>query len=977
MRKMTSALAILSLLLFPGMLFGQGVLRGVVTDSLAKSPMIGINVFLVGTGLGCATDIEGQYRIPSIPYGKHTLRVSSVGYAPKEVQVTVSSPTPIQLNFELSPTVIQGKEVVITAQMRGQVAAINQQLTSNTIVNVVSAEKIQELPDANAAAAIGRLSGVSLVRNGGEATNVVLRGLSSKFSTITIDGVRIAPTSATDRGVDLSLISQGTLSGIELMKALTADKDADAIAGAVNLVTRKAPSERRLLLDAKGNYNKLDNSANQYNVNGQYGERFFDDVLGVQVIGYAAQTIRSQESTNRTYDFTVNTYTDWKTTIFDITYQNEMRKRGGGSLLLDFNTPDNGTIRFNNVYNQTSRNYLSHNRNYPFPSGPVTYIYQNVETKLASFQSSLRGENYLAGFELNWNLAFSETKVNTPYNYLLNYFEPSSTSGGGSGMGNVPDSLKKGPVELWPAYAFNNFHAAVIDHANDDNSKNYDKERTAFVDIARKYSFGSDIIGELKFGSKYRTKSRYYSANDYYAGYYLFAVPEYVMLSDGSYVKKDFTGTRFDGMIGVQGVPMDKFLDPSPPDRNIYGMYRLFPEINKDALRLWRELNIHGVKAQSSDDKFAEYLRNDLVSGANYSLTERTFAGYLMNTLSMGTSMSVILGVRVESDNNDYTARYTPLSLSGANNAVQGFFYTATANHKETSVLPNIQAILKPTDFLNVRMACYQALARPDFSDRLPQFVARSSSGNTLTVGNPDLKNAIAWNYEVQTQLFGNNIGLFSVSAFYKNIKNMYQTLTNYPVAATESLHFVDSLQIGWQRYAPSFPFANKDFTLTWTYNSPDPTRVWGFEVEHQADLRFLPGLLKNIVLNYNFTVLRSETWVTTTIPVSVPNPPRPPKIINVKVLRKQKLQDQPEFFANASLGYDYQGFSFRVSYFYQGEYNRTFSFDQRTDGLQDAYSRWDIAIKQEVTKYLSLMVNIDNLTNTQEGRSVDNRVNG
>ena len=66
-----------------------------------------------------------------------------------------------------------------------------------------------------------------------------MRGLSDKYSTITIDGARISPTDADARGVDLSTISQGSLAGIELYKALTADMDADAIAGSVNFVTKK------------------------------------------------------------------------------------------------------------------------------------------------------------------------------------------------------------------------------------------------------------------------------------------------------------------------------------------------------------------------------------------------------------------------------------------------------------------------------------------------------------------------------------------------------------------------------------------------------------------------------------------------------------------------------------------------------------------------------------------------------------------
>jgi TonB-dependent receptor len=345
-------------------------------------------------------------------------------------------------------------------------------------------------------------------------------------------------------------------------------------------------------------------------------------------------------------------------------------------------------------------------------------------------------------------------------------------------------------------------------------------------------------------------------------------------------------------------------------------------------------------------------------------------AGYMMNTLSLGTSVSMILGVRIEIDNNDYTAKYTPLSLSGANLAPQGLFNIAEASHKETIVLPNLQLILKPTDFLNVRLAAYKSLARPDFSDRLPQYVARSSSNNTLTIGNPDLKNSIASNYDAQVQFFGTNIGLFSVSAFYKDIKDMQLSLTNYPITPGKATAVLDSLGINWKAYTQTL--LTGAVNLSWPYNSIDPTRVWGFEVEHQADLRFLPWLLKNIVLNYNFTVLRSENWVTNVKQIDVPNPSpgRPPIKQNVTYKEKQKLPDQPEFFANASIGYDYERSSLRISFFYQGEYNRSFTTDQLKDVIQNSFSRWDLSFKQGITDYLSFILNVNNITNTEEGRS-------
>ena len=59
--------------------------------------------------------------------------------------------------------------------------AINQQLSSTTIKNIVSKNEIQELPEANAAEAVGRLPGVSLERSGGEGNKVVIRGMASNI----------------------------------------------------------------------------------------------------------------------------------------------------------------------------------------------------------------------------------------------------------------------------------------------------------------------------------------------------------------------------------------------------------------------------------------------------------------------------------------------------------------------------------------------------------------------------------------------------------------------------------------------------------------------------------------------------------------------------------------------------------------------------------------------------------------------------
>jgi hypothetical protein len=110
---------------------------------------------------------------------------------------------------------------------------------------------------------------------------------------------------------------------------------------------------------------------------------------------------------------------------------------------------------------------------------------------------------------------------------------------------------------------------------------------------------------------------------------------------------------------------------------------------------------------------------------------------------------------------------------------------------------------------------------------------------------------------------------------------------------------------------------------------------------------------------------------------IEVPRPPFPPGIRHELTETKQKLEDQPSFFGNLALGYDIRGFSARISVFHQGEYNRSFSPLGRSDGIQDSYTRWDFAIRQQVNRYFSVFLNINNFLDAQEGGSTINRVEG
>lgn len=950
----------------------QGTLRGAVTDSLGGSTLPGANVFVTGTALGAATDINGAYRIARVPPGDYAVRVSYVGYETKTVPVTVADGETVTLDVALAPSTVLG-EVVVSGQLEGQAAAINQQLSSNTIVNVVSEEKIQELPDANAAESIGRLPGVSVTRSGGEANRIVLRGLSGTFTNITVDGIKVAATDAEARSVDLSAISQGSLAGIELFKALTPDKDADAIAGSVNLVTRQAPAVRQFRVDALGSYNELANDAGQYDLDFRYGERFLGGVLGLQLTGNVERRNRSNEEYDLDYDTSINDYTSYFIEELALTATDETRRRAGLGMILDVDTPEGGVVKLSTLYNRTSRNYIEYDRNYPSAGDLVFYGARDREQEIALFNGALTGRNYVLGLDATWGASFATASSDSPFDYELQFTEPSETDSQGNataGMGAIPPEVRRGdPAALIP-YALNNYDKAYLYSAFFRGEESEDQDLSAYLNLQRDVTIGSAIRAQFKVGGKYRDKSRSRSRSELFSPYYLGPSADYVVLDDGTVARKDFSGTMFaDLQRNGARVLASNFVNREAVGDDLYGQFTLNPVFDRDAIRAWWEYNQRGSYSASGfgpNGADAEYRDNIEADGYFYDIAERVSAGYVMSTLDIGRRVTWIAGLRVEHEDDDYASRYTPAQLSGFP-VPTGSVRDTSAAHVETVWLPNTHLAIRPTDFLTVRLAAYRALARPDFNQRLANAVARQSGtffpGNSVTLGNPNLQAAKAWNYEVATSFFGPRVGLFTVSAFYKDIEDMYHTLREVEFNNSDAI----------ERFGIDYdnPFGTSRFALTLPYNSALPTEVYGLEVEHQTNLQFLPAPLSGVVLGYNLSFIRSSTFVPgarrDTSYISRPPFPPVPQVTFVFEETEQKLQEQPDFLANVSLGYDFRAFSARLSMFHQGAYYTRFSSDGRGDALRGAFTRWDLAFKQAVGGRLFLLLNVNNLTGVEE----------
>jgi outer membrane receptor protein involved in Fe transport len=322
--------------------------------------------------------------------------------------------------------------------------------------------------------------------------------------------------------------------------------------------------------------------------------------------------------------------------------------------------------------------------------------------------------------------------------------------------------------------------------------------------------------------------------------------------------------------------------------------------------------------------------------------------------------------------------------------------------------------LLKVANGLNLRFAAYGALARPDYSDRLPRF-SYNGNNNNLFIGNLGLKDAKALNVETSVQMSGGGIGLFTVSGFYKKIDNLFHQMNGiifswpnndaYPgqdptIAQVQAAgnainyNFEPSARMRLESFLPTIGegdwlntpvFANTihyraGYTVFTGYNSKDPSYIWGVEIEHQMNFSFLPvSWLRNIVLSYNVTMTRSKTNVLTqaTTIDSVYNFTYNARTGLGKKIKTEThryatwaeshIENQPELYGNISLGYDIGRLSARFSVFYNGKYLRQESALNTADAYTDEFIKCDLAMKYEFNSMVALMLNVNNIFNRQD----------
>ncbi|MEN8156639.1 MAG: TonB-dependent receptor [Bacteroidota bacterium] len=982
-RRLFAVLAIA--LLGMGLTYGAGTVTGRVTDK-EGAPLAFANVVIthkivngqevaLKSQMGTVTDINGDYVLTGVPAGSFRLEAIYLGYQNSSVIVDLSGNETVHADVVMENKTLDLEEVVITSQAKGQIAAINQQLASIAIKNVVAADRINRNPDANAAEAIGRLPGVSVTRSGGEANDIVIRGMPAQYNTVLLNGIEVPSNKGESRNASLGGISQFSLQGIEVFKAITPDMDANTVSGAVNMQMRTAPEGFHGNLMVQGGYNHQNSDLGNHKVHANLSNRFFENRLGVDFNASYERINRSTQSMDAEYGFLENDNTPEFDPLFlnwvSLNSVERINRRTSGSLVVDWRFSPRSKIEFSSYYSSSPLNHLVISKNHNPLAGAVAYnLGQNRGGYSKLLTNALRGEHVLGIFHIDYSLSYSQSNMFnegkgfqavSPYGY-----DP------GSGLA----SIRSLPLP------------EIIDMANDEETLEdlreygmpgpgsrsvdnlHEEQYDARLNIKVPVRLGDLASGNIKFGGMYRHKNRERDYNVYHYG-----GPPFYKLISGIQTTPDnidwvlpwveINDQNWVSMENMVGGRMDGFLN----GRYNFGWYPDVVKMN-EVFDWWLDLTSY-YKAQGRDYK------SDMEPGWEYvigqermmgfldprpsvmydnNVSEDYYASYLMGELNFGKKVSLIPGMRFEKTDYDLYAWWVERRV---NDALEIPGHDTTTTRGNNHLLPMVHLKVKPLDWFHIQLSYTETLFRPDYNWIVPfEYVDDALTPYQYEAGVPDLHCEEWSNFDLMLAFHSNKIGLLSFNGFYKTVSNKIWRRS-------------------WQRIVSDDPvpyFApDQEVMVTSYYNHEHETYVRGFEVEWQTSFWYLPKPFSYFTLTTNYSYINNQSvYPDSRVFIEFdPNTGRPIGKVRSDSTFTGPMPNQPTHLLNVSLGFNYKNFDLWLSYQYFGEILVATSGIPEIDRFKTPFYRLGLQARYELPikalDGVEILFNIANLNNNVE----------
>lgn len=833
----------------------QGTIRGRIIDA-SKQTLPGASIYIENLRTGVTSDVNGYYTFSNLNPGTYTIKISYVGYSPVEMKITIPAGRTLEKDVVLNEG-LELQEVVVGGAFQGQRRAINSQKNGLGITNVVSADQVGKFPDSNIGDALKRISGINVQYDQGEARFGQVRGTSADLSSVTINGNRIPSAEGDTRNVQLDLIPADMIQTIEVNKVVTPDMDGDAIGGSINLVTKNSPYKRTITATAGSGYNWISEKA-QLNLGFTYGDRFFNDKLGVMLSASYQNAPSGSDDVEFVWD------TDSKGTICLTDYQIRQyyvtRERQSYSAALDWDINANHKLFFKGIFN--NRNDWENRYRLTLKDlnkdvnkkkeGAVADNKASVrlQTKAGSpnnrnarlerqrtMDFTLGGEHLFGKLSMDWNASYARASEERPNERYLGY------------------ELKKQNFDIDLSdirrpYASAQAGSTLILN-NDFSLQELTEQQEDIVEKDLKFSMNFKLplvkgfySNQLRFGAKVVDKSKDKDLEFY----------DYEPVDEKAFNSNSFSNTSEQNRNGY--MPGEKYKAGTFISKEYVGGL----DLNNSSL-----FN----KTENPEELAGEYKARETVT-----------AGYLRFDQNFGKKLSAMVGLRLENTHLKYNGRKLTLNDDGDPESL-----TVTPDVKDSylNILPSVLLKYNVSENFKIRGSFTETLSRPKYSALIPN-VNINNKDNELTLGNPELKPTTSFNFDLSADYYFKSVGLVSIGIYYKDINDFIvtQTVRGYEYEGNSYDKFMQPRNAG-------------------------DANLLGVEVGYQRDFGFIAPALKCVgfygtytythskVNNFNFTGRENE--------------------------KDLKLPGSPEHTANASLYFEKGGLNVRLSYNFASDF--------------------------------------------------------
>ena len=226
---------------------------GIVRDETNAIALPGVPVEVVGTSTVVYTDVDGRYLL-QVPPGTQRLKVTLDGYDEKTISLDVAPGRTITADVGLRMKSF-AESVTVTAQVvdvatSSAEAQLIERRQAPVISDNLGSQEMKQNGDSDAAAAMQRVTGLSLVDN----QYVFVRGLGERYSNTTLSGSVLPTTEPDKKVVPLDLFPTGLIDSVQVNKSYSPDRSAEFAGGLVQIVPLRLPFQPVVDLSYGFNY---------------------------------------------------------------------------------------------------------------------------------------------------------------------------------------------------------------------------------------------------------------------------------------------------------------------------------------------------------------------------------------------------------------------------------------------------------------------------------------------------------------------------------------------------------------------------------------------------------------------------------------------------------------------------------------------------------------------------------------------------